>query len=176
MACGTGGKFSPDDEIDDVLDIGVLNAPLGDIAPFVHHLNAVADEEEVLQAMQARGEAMSSKSLDHPMGENGDEAYGDLVGEVDPDLEYVELRESVREAMMALPEREREILLMRFYGEHTQSEIAERLGLSQVHVSRLITRTLAALRDHVTNDVPLPRSWVAEEAIGQPVAAGRRAA
>ncbi len=133
-------------------------------------------EEEVRQAMQARGEAMSSKSLDHPMGENGDESYGDLVGELDPDLEYVELRESVREAMMALPEREREILLMRFYGEHTQSEIAEQLGLSQVHVSRLITRTLAALRDHVTNDVPLPRSWAAEEVIGQPVAAGRRAA
>lgn len=133
-------------------------------------------EEEVLQAMQARGEAMSSKSLDHPMGENGDEAYGDLVGELDPDLEYVELRESVREAMMALPEREREILLMRFYGEHTQSEIAQRLGLSQVHVSRLITRTLAALRDHVTNDVPLPRSWVADEDTEQSVAVGRRAA
>ncbi len=116
-------------------------------------------EEEVLQAMQARGEAMSSKSLDHPMGENGDETFVDLVGDVDGNLEYVELRESVTAALQQLPEREREILLMRFYGEHTQAEIAERLGLSQVHVSRLITRTLAALRDHVLNDVPLPRSW-----------------
>jgi RNA polymerase sigma-B factor len=116
-------------------------------------------EEEVLQAMQARGEAMSSKSLDHPMGEDGAEAFGDLVGDTDPDLEYVELREAVRSALHKLPEREREILLMRFYGEHTQSEIAERMGLSQVHVSRLITRTLTALRDHVMNDVPLPKSW-----------------
>lgn len=124
-------------------------------------------EEEVLQAMQARGEAMSSKSLDHPMGEDGDDSYGDLVGELDPDLEYVELREAVREALHMLPEREREILLMRFYGEHTQSEIAEKLGLSQVHVSRLITRTLAALRDHVSHDVPLPRSWSAAESVVQ---------
>jgi RNA polymerase sigma-B factor len=121
------------------------------------HLGLV--EEEVLQAMQARGEAMGTKSLDHPMGEGGDEAFGDLVGDLDPDLEYVELREAVRAALQQLPPREREILLMRFYGEQTQSEIAETLGLSQVHVSRLITRTLAALRDHVQHDVPLPRSW-----------------
>jgi RNA polymerase sigma-B factor len=131
-------------------------------------------EQEVRQAMQARGEAMSSKSLDHPMGEDGDEAYGDLVGDVDGDLEYVEMREAVREVLHKLPEREREILLMRFYGEHTQSEIAERLGLSQVHVSRLITRTLAALRDNVVNDVPLPRSW--SEELVTTTAAARRAA
>ncbi len=126
-------------------------------AEVAEHLGLV--EEEVLQAMQARDEAMTSKSLDHPMGEDGEDAFGDLVGELDPDLEYVELREAVRSALLQLPEREREILLMRFYGEHTQSEIAERLGLSQVHVSRLITRTLVALREHVLNDVPLPRSW-----------------
>lgn len=129
-------------------------------AEIASHLGLL--EEEVLQAMQARGEAMSSKSLDHPMGEDGDESFGDLVGELDPGMEYVESREAVRTALSALPEREREILLMRFYGEYTQSEIAERLGLSQVHVSRLITRTLAALRDHIVNDVPLPRSWVEE--------------
>jgi RNA polymerase sigma-B factor len=126
-------------------------------AEVAEHLGLV--EEEVLQAMQARGEAMSSKSLDHPMGEDGDEAFGDLVGDLDPGLEYVELREAVRAALQQLPAREREILLMRFYGEQTQSEIAATLGLSQVHVSRLITRTLAALRDHVLQDVPLPRSW-----------------
>ena len=75
----------------------------------------------------------------------------------------------MRSALHKLPEREREILLMRFYGEHTQSEIAERMGLSQVHVSRLITRTLTALRDHVMNDVPLPKSWVQQaERAGDP--------
>lgn len=129
-------------------------------------------EEEVLQAMQARGEAMNSTSLDHPMGEDGDEVYGDLVGETDAGLEYVELREAVREALTQLPDREREILTLRFFGEHTQSEIAAQLGLSQVHVSRLITRTLAALREHVTNDVPLPRSWRSDV----PEPAGRKAA
>jgi RNA polymerase sigma-B factor len=71
-----------------------------------------------------------------------------------------------------LPDREREILTLRFFGEHTQSEIAAQLGLSQVHVSRLITRTLAALREHVTNDVPLPRSWRSDV----PEPAGRKAA
>jgi RNA polymerase sigma-B factor len=139
-------------------------------AEVAEHLGLV--EEEVLQAMQARGEAMSSKSLDHPMGEDGDEAFGDLVGDLDPDLDYVEMREAVRAALQQLPEREREILLMRFYGEQTQSETAQALGLSQVHVSRLITRTLAALRDHVLNDVPLPRSWQSEDG-AEP---GRRAA
>ncbi len=140
-------------------------------AEVAEHLGLV--EEEVLQAMQARGEAMSSKSLDHPMGEDGDEAFGDLVGDVDPDLEYVESREAVRSALQQLPEREREILLMRFYGEQTQSQIADALGLSQVHVSRLITRTLAALRDHVMYDVPLPRSWRDEH---EPEQRTRRAA
>ena len=72
------------------------------------------------------------------------------------------MREAVRSALRQLPQREREILLMRFYGEQTQSQIAQALGLSQVHVSRLITRTLAALREHVTDDVPLPRSWQSE--------------
>jgi len=129
-------------------------------------------EEEVLQAVQARGEAMSSKSLDHPMGEDGDEAFGDLVGDRDVDLEYVELREAVRSALRRLPERERQILQMRFFGERTQSEIAEQLGLSQVHVSRLITRTLTALRDHIMNDVPLPKAWL-EDA---PAAGAARAA
>ena len=126
-------------------------------AEIAEHLGLL--EQEVLQAVQARGEAMSSKSLDHPMGEGGDEAFGDLVGDVDGDLEYVELREAVRTALSRLPERERQILQMRFFGERTQSEIAEVLGLSQVHVSRLITRTLAALRDHITQDVPLPKAW-----------------
>jgi RNA polymerase sigma-B factor len=110
------------------------------------------------------------------MGEDGDETLGDLVGDVDPDLEYIDLREAVNAALLHLPEREREILLLRFYGEHTQSEIAERLGLSQVHVSRLITRTLSALRDNALNDVPLPRSWSLEVDSGKSATGTRRAA
>ena len=66
------------------------------------------------------------------------------------------MRRDVRAVLRRLPEREQQILLLRFYGERTQSEIAERLGISQVHVSRVLTRTLSAVRDHVLYDVPLP--------------------
>ena len=72
-----------------------------------------------------------------------------------------------------LPEREQQILLLRFYGERTQSEIAERLGISQVHVSRVLTRTLSAVRDHVLYDVPLPTTW--EAPAPTPIPAPRRA-
>ncbi len=114
-------------------------------------------EEEVLLAMRTDGEARSSHSLDHPLGD--DESVADLVGDVDPALDLIELRRDVRHALARLPEREQRILLMRFYGERTQSEIAEQLGISQVHVSRVLSRTLAALRDHVLDDVALPASW-----------------
>ena len=83
----------------------------------------------------------------------------DLIGEPDPRLDLVELRRDVRAVLRKLPEREQQVLLLRFYGERTQSEIAERLGISQVHVSRVLTRTLTAVREHVLYDAPLPKSW-----------------
>jgi RNA polymerase sigma-B factor len=129
-------------------------------------------EEEVLLALRAEGEARSSYSLDRPIGDEG--SVADLVGEIDPGLDLVELSQCVRAALGRLPEREQQILLLRFYGERTQSEIAERLGISQVHVSRVLTRTLAALRDHVLEDVPLPRSWEQHAArSGEPASARR---
>ncbi len=114
-------------------------------------------EEEVRLAQRANGEARSSHSLDYPIGDS--DCVADLVGEPDPELEFAELRNDVRGLLQRLPEREQQILLLRFYGERTQSEIAERLGMSQVHVSRVLARTLAAMRDHVLYDVPLPTSW-----------------
>lgn len=116
-------------------------------------------EEEVRQAQQAQGEARSSRSLDLPVGEGGSEVVGDLVGGLDPAIDLVEQLNDVRAALRHLPPRELEIVLLRFYGERTQAEIAQRLGISQVHVSRVLSRTLAALRDHVLYDVPLPESW-----------------
>ena len=116
-------------------------------------------EEEVRQARQAQGEARASRSLDHPVGEGGTEVFGDIVGAPDPALDLVEQVTDVRAALRKLPEREREIVLLRFYGERTQSEIAEQLGISQVHVSRVLSRTLSAVRDHVLYDVPLPAAW-----------------
>ena len=114
-------------------------------------------EEEVLLALRAQREAGSSFSLDHPVGEEG--SVADVVGGADPALEFAELSHSVREALSQMPEREQQILILRFYGERTQSQIAEQLGISQVQVSRVLTRTLAAIRAHLLDDVALPTSW-----------------
>jgi RNA polymerase sigma-B factor len=113
------------------------------------------DPQEVLNAQRADTEAHTTQSLDQPLGDSRT-TLADLFGEPDPRLHLVEAHSGVRAALGELPAREQQILLMRFYGERTQSEIAERLGISQVHVSRVLTRTLAAIRDHILDDVPLP--------------------
>ena len=71
---------------------------------------------------------------------------------VSESLETLEYRASLAPEMDKLPERERKILFYRFYRGMTQSEIAERLGISQMHVSRLLARTLAQLRQALTTD------------------------
>jgi RNA polymerase sigma-B factor len=70
----------------------------------------------------------------------------DVLGSADAELEQVEHRETVQPALRKLPERERTIVMLRFFGGMTQTQIAERVGVSQMHVSRLLTRTLATLR------------------------------
>jgi RNA polymerase sigma-B factor len=62
-------------------------------------------------------------------------------------MEAVENRESVKPLLASLPERERRILTMRFFHDMTQSQIAAEIGISQMHVSRLLTSTLAKLRE-----------------------------
>ncbi|MDP9118060.1 MAG: SigB/SigF/SigG family RNA polymerase sigma factor [Actinomycetota bacterium] len=74
-----------------------------------------------------------------------------VVAQVDEGMENVELRETLRPALQTLPEREREILMMRFAAGRTQTEIAEAIGVSQMQVSRLISRSLARLREHLTD-------------------------
>jgi RNA polymerase sigma-B factor len=113
-------------------------------------------EEEVIAARQAHLEARATQSLDLPIGERGDEYVADIVGDLDPNFDHVETAGAVREALVALPPRERDIVLLRYYGERTQPEIADILGISQVQVSRLLSRTLAAIRDHILYDEPLP--------------------
>lgn len=116
-------------------------------------------DHEVRRAWQTRAEALGHASLDLPVGEDHDQTMADLIGTVDDLLDDVEAQLAVREALSRLPEQEREIITLRFFGERTQQSIAEQLGVSQVHVSRVLTRTLSAIRDHVMNDVPLPESW-----------------
>jgi RNA polymerase sigma-B factor len=103
--------------------------------------------EEVLEAMEA-GAAYDTVSLDAPLRSSGDESttYADSVGEADGRFDLVEHSATLGRAMQALPERERMILYLRFAEGLTQVEIAERIGISQMHVSRLIRRALGRLR------------------------------
>src|SRR4051812_38958592 len=101
--------------------------------------------EDVLEAMET-ATAHDSVSLDAPLSRAGDDAtYADIVGDVDHALELIEYRSVVDGTIRALPERERRLLALRFGEDLTQSEIAAKVGLSQMHVSRLIRRTLNRL-------------------------------
>lgn len=109
-------------------------------------------EEEVLEGLESAN-AYSTVSLDAPDG--GDEdapAVADSLGESDESLEGVEYRESLKPLLDQLPLREKRILLLRFFGNMTQSQIAGELGISQMHVSRLLSRTLAQLREGLTQE------------------------
>ena len=108
---------------------------------------AGASEEEVLEAMEA-GRAYRFASLDAP-GSGGDEDNQTLsgqLGEDDPRLTDIEHRVALSPLIAELPRREQVILHLRFFEGLTQSEIASRLGISQMHVSRLLARSLAKLR------------------------------
>ena len=76
----------------------------------------------------------------------------DRFGGPDANLEKVEYRHALRPLLDALPERERAILTMRFFGDMTQTQIAQRIGISQMHVSRILARTLKHLREALAVD------------------------
>ena len=73
----------------------------------------------------------------------------DTLGAADLNLDQIEDREALRPLLAALPERERTVLLLRFFDSLTQTQIAERVGVSQMHVSRLLAKSLARLRDEL---------------------------
>jgi len=73
-------------------------------------------------------------------------SLGDSLGEADDALDTVELRESLRPVLETLPRRERTIVCLRFFRQLTQSQIAAEVGMSQMHVSRLLSRSLSVLR------------------------------
>jgi RNA polymerase sigma-B factor len=106
-----------------------------------------ASVEEVLEAMEAAS-AFDAVSLDTPRGAEGDEgsAYAETVGAEDESYDLVEYNAVIGPTMAALPARDRLILRLRFERDLTQSEIADRLGISQMHVSRIIRRSLDRLR------------------------------
>jgi RNA polymerase sigma-B factor len=100
----------------------------------------------VLEALEA-ADAYSTLSFDAGHGDDDAlPALGARLGVHDASLGEVELRESLRPALERLSERERQIVLLRFYGNRTQSQIGQELGISQMHVSRLLARALASMR------------------------------
>ncbi|MFB8177077.1 RNA polymerase sigma factor SigF [Streptomyces sp. NPDC055966] len=110
-------------------------------------------EHEVQVGLEAL-ESFSTLSLDaETPGSDDGYSLGDALGACDPALDVVVDREAVKPRLEALPERERTILYMRFFKDMTQSRIAEQLGISQMHVSRLINRCCHQLRDEVLHDV-----------------------
>ena len=117
-------------------------------SPTIQELAAEAQvsEEEVLEAMEA-GQAYRFASLDapNPSEEDGD-SLSTQLGEEDPELIDAEHRVALSPLIAKLPQREQTILQLRFFDGMTQSEIAGRLGISQMHVSRLLARSLAQLR------------------------------
>lgn len=111
-----------------------------------------ATEEEVLEGLES-ATAYSTLSLDAPEGVNGDgPAVLDNLGKEDGALVDVENREALKPLMSRLDERERRILMLRFFAGMTQSQIAAEVGISQMHVSRLLSRTLAKLRQGLLDE------------------------
>ncbi|MET9700573.1 RNA polymerase sigma factor SigF [Streptomyces sp. NPDC006529] len=117
-------------------------------SPTVHELaeRLGISEEDVLEGLESAN-AYSTLSLDVPDTDDESPAVADTLGSEDEALEGVEYRESLKPLLEGLPPREKRILLLRFFGNMTQSQIAQEVGISQMHVSRLLARTLAQLRE-----------------------------
>jgi len=133
----------------------------GDLAQDLGRSPTVADlakrlevsEEEIIEGLDC-GQAYRALSLDAPAGgdnsDPGAAGLGDLLGGEDPDMQNVENREALRPLLAKLTEREQKIIAMRFHGNLTQSQIATQLGISQMHVSRLLAGALRTLRSELT--------------------------
>ncbi len=119
------------------------------IAELAAHLELT--EEEILEGLESSN-AYTAVSLEATNDPDGGQSIADTLGELDADMEHVEYRESLKPLLAALPARERTILTLRFFGNQTQSQIAAQVGISQMHVSRLLARTLASLRDQLLTD------------------------
>lgn len=108
------------------------------------------DRAEVVEGLIA-GSSYNTLSIDSGGGGSDEDAPAimDTLGDVDLSLDQIENREALRPLLAALPERERTVLLLRFFESLTQTQIAERVGISQMHVSRLLAKSLARLRDQL---------------------------
>jgi RNA polymerase sigma-B factor len=153
--------------------VGKLSRELGR-SPTAGEIAAEIDEdpEDVLEALEA-AIAYDAVSLDTPRTseeEDGD-TYANTVGVIDERFELVEYKSAIGPTMKALPARDRLVLKLRFEEDLTQLEIAQRIGVSQMHVSRLIRRALKRLRTVAEAQEP-----PAAPLVGQPAARDARRA
>jgi RNA polymerase sigma-B factor len=133
--------------------IGVLGQTLGH-SPTIAELAAEVQvsEEEVLEALEA-GQAYRFASLDAPSGEGESPSYAAYLGDEDPGMADAERRAMLAPLLQRLAPREQLIVHLRFFQGMTQSEIATHLGISQMHVSRLLAKSVASLRAAATDEV-----------------------
>ena len=102
-------------------------------------------EDDVVEALSADG-CFTPTSLDSPVGADGSAVLGELIPGEDSGLSDAEARVMLAPAVRALPEREREVLYLRFFRQQTQAQIAEEIGVTKMQVSRILARVLAQLR------------------------------
>ncbi|SDG86373.1 sigma-70 family RNA polymerase sigma factor [Pseudonocardia oroxyli] len=110
------------------------------------------DREEIVEALRAEDDH-------HPMAldaaaEDGQQSVSDRIPQVDGGYELIEDLRSLRPLLERLPAREYRILMLRYYGDRTQTQIAQEIGISQMHVSRLLSQTLARLRRGLLAEAP----------------------
>jgi RNA polymerase sigma-B factor len=105
------------------------------------------DIAELIELLESQN-AYRASSLDQPAGDGG-LSLVDCLGDVDAVIDRIEHRDALRTALAGLPDRERNIIVLRFFGDLTQTQIADRVGLSQMHVSRLLQKTLLAVRQQL---------------------------
>jgi RNA polymerase sigma-B factor len=136
---------------------GDLTNELGRIpsdAELAAHLHITADD---VRAARQADLAFQAASLDSPVTtQDGSASLGDLLGDEDPQLAHVLDMQAVWAHWSGLADREQQLLLMRFYGNMTQAEIGAQLGISQMHVSRLLAEALSYLREHLVEPAAVP--------------------
>jgi RNA polymerase sigma-B factor len=123
-------------------------------------------DDEVREAISTAA-AYLPISLNRPVGVAGTAELGELIGLRDVAIDAVDDRLTVAALLCRLPPRERRLLALRFYGNRSQVQIAQELGISQMHVSRLLSRALSWLREAMISDTP--PQWDA----GRPQPAGQ---